>query len=164
MTRLFNACSKLACSKLACSKLARTRLASMRPALALLCLLALAACATMANQRTKYDQAVYAWSGFIRWGDFEGAMNLIDPEVRKGIELTPLQLERYRQVQISTYRDVGATVDMDSGKSVRDIEIGVINRHTMAERTVRYREVWRWDPVAKAWWITTPLPDLWEGQ
>ena len=149
MTRLFNACSKLA---------------SIRSALALLCLLALAACATVANQRNKYDQAVYAWSGFIRWGDFEGAMNLIDPEVRKGIELTPLQLERYKQVQISSYRDVGTSSDFDAGTAVRDIEIGVINRHTMAERTVHYREVWRWDPEAKAWWITTPLPDLWEGQ
>ena len=136
----------------------------MKPALALLCLLALVSCATVANQRSKYDQAVYAWSGFIRWGDFEGAMNLIDPEVRKDIELTPLQLERYKQVQISAYRDVGAKVDMDAGTSVRDIEIGVINRHTMAERTVRYREVWRWDADAKAWWLTSPLPDLWDGQ
>ena len=164
MTRLFNACTKLACTKLACTKPASIKPASIKPALALLCLLALAACATVANQRNKYDQAVYAWSGFIRWGDFEAAMNLIDPEVRKEIQLTPLQLERYRQVQISTYRDVGATVDMDGGKSVRDIEIGVINRHTMAERTVRYRETWRWDADAKAWWITSALPDFWDGQ
>lgn len=139
-------------------------LARLRPVFAVACLLALAACASIANQSTKLDQAQYAWSGAIRWGDFEGAMNLIDPEERKKIELTPLQLERYKQVQISSYRDVGTSTDMDAGKSVRDIEIGVINRHTMAERTVRYREVWRWDAEAKAWWITSPLPDLWEGQ
>ena len=129
-----------------------------------LCLFALAACTTLGPQSDKLDKSQYAWSGAIRWGDFEGAMNMIDPKVREKLEVTPLQLERYKQVQISTYRDVGATVDMDGGKSVRDIEIGVINRHTMAERTVHYREVWRWDPEAKAWWITTPLPDLWEGQ
>ena len=138
--------------------------AGIKPAFVLLCLFALAACATMANQRVKYDQAVYAWSGFIRWGDFEGATSLIDPKEREKLELTPLQMERYKQVQIASYRDVGAKVDMEAGTSIRDIEIGVINRHTMAERTVHYREVWRWDPEAKAWWITTPLPDLWEGQ
>ena len=73
-------------------------------------------------------------------------------------------MARYEQVQISSYRDIGSDRDIEQGTAVRDIEIGVINRHTMAERTVHYREVWRWDPEAKAWWITTPLPDLWEGQ
>lgn len=141
-----------------------TRLASHRSSLVALCLLTLVSCASIANQSTKLDQAQYAWSGAIRWGDFEGAVNLIDPKVREKMEVTPLQLERYRQVQISAYRDVGASSDMDAGTAVRDIEIGVINRHTMAERTVRYREVWRWDADAKAWWLTSTLPDLWEGQ
>ncbi|QNP41911.1 hypothetical protein [Lysobacter solisilvae (ex Woo and Kim 2020)] len=143
MTRLFNA---------------------FRTAFVLLCLLALAACATVANQSTKFDQSVYAWSGAIRWGDFEGALNLIDPKVREKYQPTPLQLERYKQVQISSYRDVGTSTDFDAGTAVRDIEIGVINRHTMAERTVRYRETWRWDTDAKAWWVTGELPDLWDGQ
>jgi hypothetical protein len=134
------------------------------PAVVLLCLLGLVACASVANQSTKFDQSVYAWSGAIRWGDFEGALNLIDPKVREKYQPTPLQLERYKQVQISSYRDVGTSTDMDAGTAVRDIEIGVINRHTMAERTVRYRETWRWDAEAKAWWVTGELPDLWEGQ
>ena len=102
-----------------------------------------------------------AWSAAIRWNDFEGAVNLIDPALRA--EQTPSSIEfaRYRQVQISTYHDVGASVDYKAGRAVRDIEIGVINRNTLAERTVRYRETWRWDPSAKAWWITSGLPDLW---
>jgi hypothetical protein len=131
---------------------------------ALLCLLTLASCASTGTQSTKLEQAQYAWSGLIRWGDFEGAVNLIDPKMREKVELTPLQLERYKQVQISSYRDVGTSTDLEAGKSVRDIEIGVINRHTMAERIVRYREIWRWDAEAKAWWITGELPDLWDGQ
>ena len=138
--------------------------ACMKPLVVLLTLLALASCASTGTQRTKLDQAQYAWSGAIRWGDFEGAANLIDPKVREKMELTPLQLERYKQIQISSYRDVGASSDFDAGTAVRDIEIGVINRHTMAERVVRYRETWRWDAEAKAWWLTSPLPDLWEGQ
>jgi len=47
---------------------------------------------------------------------------------------------------------------------VREIEIGVINRHTLAERTLRYRERWRWDPEAGSWWIEGGLPDLWAGE
>lgn len=137
---------------------------ALRPAFLLLCLLALAACASVGSQSDKLNQAQYAWSGAIRWNDFEGAVNLIDPKVRETLELTPLQLERYKQVQISSYRDVGSSADMEAGTSVRDIEIGVINRHTMAERVVRYRETWRWDAEAKTWWVTSRLPDLWDGQ
>ena len=133
-------------------------------AFVLSCPFVLASCASTGTQSNKLDQAQYAWSGSIRWNDFEGAVGLIDPKVREKIELTPLQLERYKQVQISSYRDVGTSTDLEAGTSVRDIEIGVINRHTMAERVVRYREKWRWDAEAKAWWLTSELPDLWEGQ
>ena len=131
---------------------------------ALLCLLTLASCATASGKSNKLEQAQYMWSAAIRWGDFEGAINLIDPEVREKVAPTALQLERYKQIQISAYRDIGTSTDIKAGKSVREIEIGVVNRHTMAERTVRYREIWRWDAKNKAWWLTSSLPDLWDGQ
>lgn len=129
-----------------------------------LCLLVLTACAAASGQRNKLDQTQYAWSGAIRWGDFESAVNLIDPQVRHQMELTAIELGRYEHVQISSYRDVAASSDLEQGTAVRDIEIGVVNRHTMAERTVRYRETWRWDAASKTWWLTSPLPDLWQGQ
>lgn len=132
--------------------------------LAVLCLLTVASCASAGGKSNKLEQAQYTWSAAIRWGDFEGAINMIDPAVREKAPPTALQLERYKQVQISAYRDIGTSTDMKAGKSVRDIEIGVINRHTMAERTVRYREIWQWDKEAKTWWITSELPDLWDGQ
>ena len=44
---------------------------------------------------------------------------------------------------------------------MRDIEIGAINRNTLAERSVRYRERWRYDEAAKTWWLVSGLPDLW---
>lgn len=133
----------------------------------LLCLaaaLTVTACATTSGQRNKLEKMQYSWSGLIRWGDIENAINLIDPKLRPKFQLTPVEMERYQHVQISSYRDVGSSTDFDEGVAVRDIEIGVVNRHTMAERTVRYRETWRWDAEAKNWWVTSPLPDLWQGQ
>jgi len=127
------------------------------------CLFLVAGCAAPKGSKAdKLRAAQYAFSGAVRWNDFEGAMTLIDPDLREKHQLSEMELERYKQVQISAYNEIGSRVE--EGAAVRDIEIGVINRHTMAERTVHYREVWRWDPEAKAWWITTPLPDLWEGQ
>ncbi|MFN3703607.1 hypothetical protein [Thermomonas sp.] len=128
--------------------------------LLLCCLLLLAGCPKSASKGSALDEAQYGYSAAIRWGDFEGAWNLVDPEVRRAHPLTDIDFSRYKQVQISSYRDVGASV-LGNGDVVRDIEIGVINRNTLAERTVRYRERWRYDPQARSWWLVSGLPDLW---
>lgn len=133
-------------------------------AMLLLGVLPLAGCATTGTRSTALERAQYAWSAAIRWGDFEGAVNLIDPKLRATDPPSAVELERYKQVQISAYRDVGATSDVKQGTAVRDIEIGVINRHTQAERSLRYREQWRWDPEARTWWLISGLPDLWAGK
>ena len=121
----------------------------------------LAGCATNQRQKSALDEAQYAWSAAIRWGDFEGAYNLVDPKLREEHPLTDVDFSRYKQVQISAYRDLGGS-PLASGEIVREIEIGVINRNTLAERTVRYRESWRYDEAAKTWWLTSGLPDLWK--
>ena len=122
--------------------------------------LLVAGCATQGRERA-LDQAQYAWSAAIRWGDFEGAWTLVDPAYREAHPLTDLERERFKQVQISAYRDLGATVQGDTAR--RNIHVGVVNRHTLRERQLRHVEQWRWDPVAETWWITNGLPDLWGG-
>ena len=129
--------------------------------LLLCCLALLAGCPkTHASKGSALDEVQYAYSAAIRWGDFEGAYNLVDPKVREEHPLTDVDFSRYKQVQISGYRDLGGS-PLASGEVVREIEIGVINRNTLAERTVRYRERWRYDEEAKTWWLTSGLPDLW---
>ena len=127
------------------------------------CLVLLASCPKSASKGSALDEIQYAYSAAIRWGDFEGAYNLVDPKLREEHPLTDVDFSRYKQVQISSYRDSGGTT-LGDGEVVRDIEIGVINRHTMAERTLRYREQWHWDPKAKRWWLAVGLPDLWNGE
>lgn len=135
------------------------------PVLFVLATLLLAGCATgRPSQRDALERAQYAWSAAVRWNDFEGAVNLIDPALRERLAPTGLEMERFRQVQVSAYRDKGASADPAAGTAMRDIEVGVINRHTQTERTVRHRETWRWDPQARTWWNTSGLPDFWAGQ
>ena len=126
------------------------------------CLAMLAGCPKSASKGTALDKIQYTWSAAIRWGDFEGAWGLVDPKVREAHPMTDLDFSRFKQVQISTYRDTGSSVL--GGEVVRDIEIGVINRNTLAERSVRYRERWRYDEAAKTWWLTSGMPDLWQGE
>ena len=121
----------------------------------------LAGCATNQRQKSALDEAQYAWSAAIRWGDFEGAWNLLDPAYRDAHPLTDLELSRYKQIQVSGYHELGSQIFDDHAR--REIEIGVINRNTMAERTLRYTEEWKFDPAGKTWWVTSGLPDFWAG-
>lgn len=135
-----------------------------RIALLLVSALLLSACASMSTRNNDLDQAQYDWSTAVRWGQFAGARNMVDPEVLKARPLSDLEMQRYSQVRISSYRDVGSTSDLEAGTASRDVQIGVINVHTQAERVVGHRETWRYDAVAKRWWNTSGLPDLWDGQ
>lgn len=114
-------------------------------------------------QRSKLQPIQNAYAAAIRWGDFEAAWQAVDPAYKAEHPMTELEFERYQQVQISGYRDLSTSGGPD-GTVERAVELRVINKHTMAERTMRYRERWRWDPEAKRWWLVVGLPDLWNGE
>lgn len=122
--------------------------------------LALGGCATAPDRGSALQQAQYAWSAAIRWGDFEGAWNMVDPDYREAHPMTDLEFERYKQVQISAYHDLGA--QSGDGTAMRGVEIGVVNRNTLQARQARYVERWRYDPDSNTWWVTSGLPDLWQ--
>jgi hypothetical protein len=135
---------------------------TLRFVLLLLLASLLAGCAS-STQTSALDRVQYAYSAAIRWGDFEGAWQLVDPAYREQHPLTDLELARYKQVQVSGYRDLAAQTTAD-GIALREIQIGVVNRHTLVERTIRYTERWRYDAEADTWWLTVGLPDFWQGE
>jgi len=128
--------------------------------LLLCCLVLLAGCPQSGGKAGALDRNQIDYSAAIRWGNFEGAWNLIDPKVREEHPLTDIDFSRYKQIQISSYRELGGTV-LDNGDVVREIEIGVVNKYNQTERTVRYREQWHYDAERKMWWQMNGLPDLW---
>ena len=137
-------------------------IARMLWVLGLLAVLAPAA-AQSRLQRGKLQQVQDAYAASIRWGDFENAWQAVDPAYRAEHPMTELEFERYKQIQISGYRDLSTRGGPD-GTVERAVELRVINNYTMAERTERYVERWRWDPEAKRWWLVVGMPDLWKGQ
>ena len=56
----------------------------------------LAGCATGQPKMSELDKVQYAWSAAIRWGDFEGAWNLLDPAYRDKHPLTDIELSRFK--------------------------------------------------------------------
>lgn len=131
------------------------------PRIALAVLVAvLAACSSGAGtKQDTLDRLLYEYSGAIRWSNFEVAYDMVDPETREARPLTDFELERLKQVQITNYNLV-ASLPLPDGRIAREVELGVVNRHTQAERVVRVREIWRYDEETQRWWQTEGLPDL----
>lgn len=115
------------------------------------------------SQRAKLAPTQDAYTAAVRWNDFEAAERFLDPQYLQTQPVTDLQRERYKQVQVSAYRERASTAGAD-GSIERRMEISVINRNTLAERTVMVSERWRWDAEGKRWWQAGGLPDLWQGQ
>jgi hypothetical protein len=127
-----------------------------------LLLLSMTGVAVAATKRGGLDRDQYAYSAAIRWGDFEGAWTMVDPEVRKAKPMTDVDFSRFEQIQVTGYRDI-ATMPGPDGTQMREIQIEVVNRNTLRQRRVRFTEVWRYDAEAKAWWVGG-LPDFWQGK
>src|SRR5690606_23919871 len=125
-------------------------------------LLALPAHARGARQGRLLEQAQAAFASAVRWSDYEQALQLVDPDWLAANPVTDLELERYRQLRVTSYRE-GGSIALPDGTVVREVEGGAVNRHTQAERTVRWRETWRWDAAAGRWWQGAGLPDFWDG-
>jgi hypothetical protein len=95
----------------------------------------LAACSTGAGSKPDaLERTLYDYSGAIRWNNFEVAWDMVDPKVREAKPLSDFELERLKQVQITHYTLVAST-PLPDGRIAREVELGVVNRHTQAERS-----------------------------
>lgn len=115
------------------------------------------------KQARQLELTQSAYANAIRWGQFEEAWQLVDPRYREANPMTELAMERYQQVQVSGYAD-RSSQGAEDGSVVRNVDLRVINKHTMSERGLRYQETWRWDPEARRWWLAAGLPDFWDGE
>lgn len=121
------------------------------------------ASAAASKQAGALELAQREFASAMRWGHLDDAFGHLDPDWQAKHPLTAIERERYAQVQVTGYRPLNSEAPGE-GLALRLIEIGVVNRHTMAERTVRYQERWRYDAASKAWVVTSGLPDLWAGR
>lgn len=122
----------------------------------------LSACASSGGLQNKLDAALYSYAGAIRWGDLGGAEAFLDPAKRAELAPKPIERERMAQLQVTGYH-VQSKEQTSSTELRQIVQITLVNRHTLVERSVIDHQVWRWDEEAKAWWLTTGLPDFSPG-
>lgn len=121
----------------------------------------LAACAMdkVKTKETILDETLRTYAATIRWGDVAQAEVFIDSEYRAKHPLTELDVQRFKQVQVTTYNDQPATPVSDT-EVQQVVEIGLVNVNTQTARSIVDRQVWKYDEKQKRWWLTTGLPDI----
>lgn len=121
-------------------------------------MLLLAACGVGSRSDLR-DNTLYQYAGAIRWGHIDDAWTMIDPEYSRRNPLTALERERFEQIQVAGYKVKGAQ-QLSEHEYAQVVEIRLVNRHTLVERTIEDHQLWRWDAQNKRWWLTTGLPRL----
>jgi len=136
-----------------------------RPFVLLASLLLILACASdgaAARNRSSNkarDRALYDYSSTIHWSEFDKAIAFVDPAWLAEHPVTKLDMDRYKQVQVTGY-DVRTSEFLADGSYEQVVEIRLINVNTQVERMITDHQHWRWDAKAKHWWLTTGLPDI----
>jgi len=132
-----------------------------RQLLLLLALVAMlcAGCAT--DQRNQaLIHTLGAYGSTLRWGDFQSALQFVDPKVREANRPTALDLARYQQVRVTGYDDGSGPVPDGENVVHQVVQISLVNINTQSERTVIDRQTWRYDTDKKRWWLMSGLPDI----
>jgi len=112
---------------------------------------------TTKKQRKQLEETQVKYDSTMRWGTVEDMLPYLDPAYAKEHPLTDLELRRFEQVKISSYR-AGDNVPLPDGRIGRNAEVRVININTQSERSVRVKEIWRWDAEGKRWLQASGLP------
>jgi uncharacterized protein YceK len=122
--------------------------------------LVLTGCGTTEKKTmTEREKTLRSYSSAIRWSEFETAWAFVEPTYREAHPMTDLEVERFRQVQVTNYTVRNLNEEPDGSVS-QVVEISLISKHTQVERTIVDRQKWTFDPVAKRWWNASGLPDI----
>jgi hypothetical protein len=123
-----------------------------------------AACANMSMQHIQSKETILEdtlknYAATIRWGDMLQAQAFVDPAYRQAHPMSDLDMQRYRQVQVTAYNDQPAA-PLNENEIAQTVEIGLVNVNTQQARSIIDHQVWRYDEKQKHWWLMTGLPDI----
>jgi len=130
--------------------------------IALLCVLvSIAGCESMTRQSESraLETTLVAYANVIRWGDVQQAIPFIEPETLKQHPLTPLDVQRYKQVHVASYIEQ-PLIPVGPHEVRQVVKIALVTVNTQTEREIVDNQLWRYDATGKHWHIVSGLPDI----
>lgn len=115
----------------------------------------LAGCAVIDNSKKEQtlERATMFYEKSIRWSDFTAARKLQHEQT--GSQQAGVNLEK---IKVTSYRQLKTQPLADENEVMITVTIDYYHDDAMKIHTLNDAQIWRYDPVANEWRITTPLP------
>ena len=130
-----------------------------RACLSMIVLLAGCASLGMDAKSLARDETLGEYGSALRFGDFASAWQFVDPKVRTAHPLDAAAKARFNQVEVGAYQTDGP-VPVDENTVQQVAQISLVIKSSQASYDVVDRQTWKYDPVAKHWWLESGLPDI----
>lgn len=116
-----------------------------------------------ASKASKADKALQAsldsYALAIRWSDFEAAISALDPTIIREDNYLDNIEATYKEIQVTAY-NLKSAAYVDPLTYQQRVEVRYIDINTQVEKSLVDKQAWRYDAVAKRWWLVSGLPIL----
>ncbi len=120
------------------------------------CVLALTGCGSFsqAMRMEKFEEASYAYEGFLRWGHYELAVGLLK---ERDNAQAARDLETLRKIKIIRYEVISVKAVEEESRVEQSVKIRYYFTDELLERTVIDYQMWEYD-ASGSWRVASGLP------
>jgi hypothetical protein len=116
-------------------------------------------CATLGvhNKKDKFLQTSRAFENAMRWSDFDSAKAFIkDSETAdKSTDISDLKM-----IRVTDYQVKRTMVASDETEVFQLVDIQYYRVDSLIVRTLQDRQLWRWNPDEKMWYLKSGFPNF----
>lgn len=122
-------------------------------------LFTLSACSNPKRDKS-FEVSIKQMEKLVRWSEYEGVMNMIDPDYLVENNITQLDIERLKQFRVTGYTVTQKEMDEDGTLYRQQVLLQMYNTHNPVERSTRWNQEWRYNAETNRWTMHSGLPDL----
>ncbi|HUU41441.1 MAG TPA: hypothetical protein VMW42_10920 [Desulfatiglandales bacterium] len=115
-------------------------------------------CVTISfNSRMEnFENISKAYEKALSASDFETAYQFIDPQTIEG----EMGFDKYKNIKVVEYEVKKSNLSGDNLEIYQIVEIGYYKLSSYVLRTIRHKELWKYNEENKSWLLQTSLPDF----
>jgi hypothetical protein len=115
-------------------------------------------CATLSynSKMDSFEGISRAYEKALNASDFETAYQFMDPETIK----EETGFSKYKNIKIVDYEVKKYDLSDDNSEISQTVEIGYYKLGNYILRTLRHKELWKYDEEKENWFLQTGLPDF----
>jgi hypothetical protein len=120
----------------------------------------ISSCTSPNRQNKALDETLLQYEQVIRWSEWDGAIEFLDPQSMIDKPISTLDMDRLRLFRVTRYQVRSAT-PFNEGNSFRQVvEISLFNRNRAVEKRVIDQQEWRYNSERERWFLHSSLPDV----